>query len=88
MPGHEKIIILQLACTNTNNTVSTKLLLQNYYIALNVLSIASYTLLSVMSCIEKKYSKQTSLNFDDKKYIGTVSVSQTAHDHPCRDIRK
>ena len=28
-----------------------------------------------MSCIEKKYSKQTSLNFDDKKYIGTVSVT-------------
>ena len=28
-----------------------------------------------MSCIEKKYSKQKSLNFDDKKYIGTVSAS-------------
>ena len=28
-----------------------------------------------MSCIENKYLKQTSLNFDDKKYIGTVSVS-------------
>ena len=66
MPGHEKIIILQLVCTNT---VSTKLLLQNFQKCQQYLYIIK---LFVMSCIGKKYSKQTSLNFDDKKYIGTV----------------
>ena len=61
MSGHQKIIALQLICTNTNcfyKIIATKLL------ALNVLSIALYTFknfnniyiyitkLSVMSCIE------------------------------------
>ena len=61
MSGHQKIIALQLICTNTNcfyKIITTKLL------ALNVLSIALYTFknfnniyilqnyISVMSCIE------------------------------------
>ena len=110
MSGHQKISALQLICTNTNcfyKITIAKLL------ALNVLSIASYTFknfnnftlyiikLSVCHALKIKRTqiifkqethsnitstltihKQTSLNFDDKKYIilaQTHSISITVH---------
>ena len=101
MSGHQKIITLQLICTNTNcfyKIIFAKLL------TLNVFSTALYTfenfnnihiLQNYLSCHALKIKstqiifkqetihKQTSLNFDDKKYIKlalwhrhTVTVSQ------------
>ena len=93
MSGHQKIIALQLICTNTNcfyKIIFAKLL------ALNVLTIALYifknfnNIYMYLSCHALKIKstqiifkqemhsniiltltihKQTSLNFDDKKYI-------------------
>ena len=104
MSRHQKIIVLQLICTNTNcfyKIIVAKLL------ALNVWSIASYTFknfnnirkLSACHALKIKriqiifkqethsnitstltIHKQTSLNFDDKKYIilaQTHSISIT-----------
>ena len=63
MSGHQKIIALQLICTNTN--CFYKIIIAKF-LALNVLSIASYTFknftniylvyykTNCMSCIENK----------------------------------
>ena len=110
MPGHQKIIALQLICTNTNcfyKIIVAKLL------ALNVWSIASYTFSTIFTLYIRKLSachalkikrtqiifkqethsnitstltihKQTSLNFDDKKYIIQMhSISITVHNFYC-----
>ena len=51
MSGHQKITALQLICTNTNLTVSTKLLA---FLRISTIFTLYITKLSVMSCIENK----------------------------------